>query len=224
MKISLLLPTRNRPDDLGRFVESARSLANQPNKLEIVAYIDNDDASYDNILADLRIEVVRGGRIVLSQMWNECWAVATGEIYGHMGDDIVFRTQGWDDLVREEFEKYPDRLVLVHGDDGHHKETFGTHCFVHKNYTDLVGRFLPPYFPSDYNDTWLNDVFNVMGRRVYIPALVTEHMHWTFGKHEKDQTHEDRIARHRAANVEQMYALHADERQMEVELLRGVIK
>lgn len=225
MKISLLLPTRGRPCDLKRFWDSAYSLASQPDKLEIVVYMDEDDGSYATVIPQMTgLRIVRGGRIVLSQMWNECWKVATGEIYGHMGDDIIFRTPGWDDVVRRYMNIHPDHIAFIYGRDGASPDTFGTHGFIHRNWTDVVGYFVPPYFSSDYNDTWLNDVAKMVERHVYAPELLTEHMHWTFGKHAKDQTHLDRIARHTADRVEQIYAEKEAERILDAEKLRKATK
>lgn len=223
MKISLLLPTRNRPDNLRRFVESARSLASDPDNIEIVAYIDRDDVSYDGVLPALDIKVVRGERIVLSQMWNECYKVATGEIFGHMGDDIIFRTVGWDDVVRRYINYYSDHIAFVYGRDGFSPDTFGTHGFLHRNWVDAVGYFVPPYFSSDYNDTWLNDVSTMVGRHLFAVELYTEHMHFINGKGPKDQTHIERLARHAADRVENVYKEKEKERIADADKLRNVM-
>jgi hypothetical protein len=49
IKISLLLPTRQRPEQLKRFYDSAMSLANKPYEVEVVVYIDKDDRSYNHL-------------------------------------------------------------------------------------------------------------------------------------------------------------------------------
>lgn len=174
----------------------------------MVIYVDDDDDHYDFKLPRLRY--VRGPRITLSKMWNKCQEMALGPIYGHMGDDIIFRTEGWDTMVKEAFKQYDDRIAFVHGDDmsGVHGPNFGTHGFIHKNWVDTVGYFVPPYYVSDFNDTHLNDVANMLGRRVYLDGLKTEHMHFVFGKGEKDQTHEERLARHVNEKVDELY--HSD--------------
>lgn len=222
--ISLLVPTRKRPDNLKRFYESAMATANAPKDVEVVAYVDDDDDSYDFSLPRLRY--VRGPRIVLSEMWNKCYDIALGPIYGHMGDDIIFRSDNWDALIKNMFSSYEDKILFVHGDDMSdvHRNNFGTHGFIHKNWVDAVGYFVPPYFSSDFNDTWLNDVANALNRRVYIDAVKTEHMHYVFNKAEKDQTHEERLARHANDRVDEIYAAKKPEREADVEKLRKVMK
>lgn len=207
-KISLILPTRNRPQNIERLYKSVMDNAKAPTMIEFCLYLDNDETQTEEKVNEMgvkNIKIVRGERVVLSQMWNEALKVATGEIIMHSGDDLIFHTKDWDALVRDAFKKYPDKIALVHGDDGFWKEKLGTHCFVHRNWIDTVGYLCPPYFASDYNDTWLNDVANELGRKVYLPNLFTEHMHWTFNKAPKDQTHVDRINRHQTQKPEQLY-------------------
>lgn len=223
MKISLLLPTRGRRNELERFHQSAFYTAANPMDIEVICYVDNDDHSYDGL--ELRqTDFVRGERIVLSEMWNKCFEASSGDIIGHMGDDIIFRTIGWDKMVVDAMSKYPDNIAFVYGRDGLSSEDFGTHGFVHRKWVEVSGFFVPPYFSSDYNDTWLNDVAKAIGRHVFIPQMYTEHMHWTNGKGLKDQTHLDRIARHRADRVELIYQQKQPERDENVQKLNEYIR
>ena len=205
MNILILCPTRGRPEQMKRMLNSLMETSTV--LPEIVFYIDDDDNASQSCMMEIatsRVRAVIGPRIVMSEMWNKCAQSATGEILLLSGDDVVFRTKGWDDQVRRAFAAFPDRLVLVHGDDGLHGNKFGTHCFLHRAWIDAVGYFTPPYFSSDYGDTWINDVFNAVNRRICLP-FVTEHMHPLAGKGEWDKTHKERLARHASDNVEKLY-------------------
>jgi hypothetical protein len=205
-QISILCPTRGRPDNVKRLVESAMVNAHRPDLLEFVFYVDDDDPTAEQVdlLGDL-IKVVRGPRIVLSACWNECYAVATGGILMQCGDDIVFRTARWDKMVRGQFEAYPDRIVLVHGEDGIQGKRVATHGFIHRTWVQVVGYFVPPLFASDYNDMWLTEVADQLGRRVYLSHLYTEHMHPVAGKGPLDRTHRERLDRHNRENCDQIW-------------------
>ncbi len=229
MIISLLLPSRGRPDGLDRFIHSALMTADSPAQLEIVVRLDDDDESkYDNIKETYRdqhnIKWVSGPRVVLSECWNDAYKESIGDILGHMGDDIIFRTSAWDEAVREEFRSERDRILFVHGDDGGHPngKTFGTHGFISRAWVNTVGYFVPPYFSSDYNDTWLNDVANMLGRRRFVPIL-TEHMHPVHNKGDWDLTHRERLDRHRRDNVDQLYKELDQERIMDAAKLNKYI-
>lgn len=223
-KISLLLPTRNRPDNIKRFWDSVQETADS--EVEVVVYIDSDDESYNREeMRKAGIKVVHGRRRILSETWNQCYSAATGDILGHMGDDIIFRTKGWDTKVRQAFAQYPDRIVFVYGDDGGPMSDFGTHGFIHRNWVEAVGYFVPPYFSSDYNDTWLNDVAKLIGRHHRVDIL-TEHMHPAFNKAEWDKTHQERMERHRRDNVDDLYRSHEMQvrRQADAEKLREAMQ
>ena len=211
MNISILTPTRVRPSSIDRLVMSCLKMATDPTKIEFVFYIDNDDNASKEKLEELKVKIspeqikyLQGPRIVLSEMWNQIQPLATADIFMHCGDDIVFQTQGWDDKVLEAFNKSKDKIIFVHGNDGYWNERFGTHGFLHKNWVNVCGYFVPPYFSSDYNDTWLNDVSNILNKRVHVD-IYTEHMHQAFGKATFDSNHLDRLARHRKDNVDALY-------------------
>jgi len=211
MSISLLCPTRKRPEFMQRVWQSAQGLADAPDQLELIFYIDNDDPAALAQAVDMNVRdpqgvhYVVGPRIVLSSCWNEAYKTSRGSILMHCGDDVVFRTAGWDTLVRSAFSTFPDHIVLVYGRDGIHDEVLGTHSFIHRDWVNQVGYFVPPYFSSDYNDTWLNDVATRIGRRLFLPDLFIEHMHFTVGKHTLDETHRDRLARHVRDQVAELY-------------------
>ena len=176
--ISVLCPTRNRPNSVRRLVASA--LATAAKMPEFVFYVDDDaPGSVPQDVRDLPgVVLVTGPRIVLSDMWNRCLEAASGDILMQCGDDIAFRTTWWDSIVTDAFAQVPDRIGLAYGDDGTgiHDHTFGTHGFVTREWTDTVGYFTPPHFSCDYGDTWLNDVADRVGRKMFLPIL-TEHLH-----------------------------------------------
>lgn len=214
--ISLLLPSRKRFESLKELVQSVKDTADNPKDIEIMVYVDDDDDSYEEL--DM-VGYVRGPRIVLSQMWNRCYEEARGPIYQHCGDDLRFRTKGWDTIVKNKFKEYPDKIAFLYGDDGFWTE-FGTHGFIHENWVKAVGYFVPPYFSSDYNDQWLNDVAKLIGRHVKIP-IMTEHLHFAFNKRPKDQVDEEREAKGARDNVMQMYKDKESERQADAEKLKS---
>jgi hypothetical protein len=116
--ISLLCPSRGRPENLRRLSESAFSLAASPLDIEVLAYVDLDDPALPQYVALDCAEIHTGERIMFTDYWNKLAEVARGDIMGMMGDDVVFRTPGWDVMVEAAFGSVPDRMVLVYGRDG----------------------------------------------------------------------------------------------------------
>jgi len=234
--ISLLVPSRGRPEAFARMIISALETATYPRRLEVIAYVDEDDPKWGEYYVQewqTRIEhrslprnplrLIGGDRIVLSEMWNRCYEQARGEIFMHCGDDIVFRTPGWDQMVRDEFDRWPDKIVLVQGDDmSPNREVLATHGFLHKRWVETVGYFVPPLFSSDWNDVWLTDVADQIERRVRLP-FITEHMHYGFGKAEYDETYRQREERGVRDGVADLYKRTARDRKNDAEKLRAVM-
>lgn len=224
MKISLLLPSRQRRNDLIRFYNSAMETADNPKDIEVVVYIDNDDGAYDGLELP-RMTIIRGERIVLSEMWNACYKACKGDYLMHCGDDLVFKSKGWDTEMTQAIDSYPGKIAVVWGDDyddGTSRHDFGTHCMIHRNWAETVGYFVPPYFVSDYNDTFFNDVGEKLHVRKYLHHVKVEHMHFSRGKADIDRNTQERLDRHAAYKPEDIY--HGAEFQAEMEQKRELLQ
>ena len=221
--ISILCPTRNRPENVRRLVSSAHATMDSP--VEFV-FREDDDACGSvpaDIMSLASVTVLCDSRTVLSSLWNECAEAATGDIMMHCGDDIVFQSKNWDTIISNEFQKHSDGILLAYGNDLLHGEKLSTHGFIHRNWVSAVGYFTAPYFSCDYGDTWLFDVAGLIGRRAYLPEVITEHMHPSVGKAEWDLNHQERVARGAHDNVEQVYRDKLPERKHDAEKLRAVM-
>jgi hypothetical protein len=220
--ISILCPTRNRAEQLRRMVRSAESMADGP--IEFVLYCDNDAWPPDSVTDKDNVRTLIGPRITLSKMWNECQAHARYDIFMHGGDDIVFRTRGWDTEVIKAFEKYPDHIAFVHCNAMDWGPDLGTHGFLHRKWVETVGYFVPPWFSSDMNDKWLTEVSDMIGRHVYLEDVITEHMHPIWGKAQWDSTYNERLQRHGRDNPQDTYDSLAAQRAEDAQKLRAVME
>lgn len=230
--ISILCPTRRRPGQVRELVRTAIETAAYPERLQFVFYVDGDDPTRAEVqglqtggsIANGGVVVITGPRVVLSAMWNECYALAEGDVLMQCGDDIRFRTRHWDQQVLSQFLRYPDRIVLVHGEDGIQGKRIATHGFIHRRWVQTVGYFVPPRFASDYNDMWLTEVADAIGRRVYLPQVYTEHMHPVAGKGPLDRTHQERLERHNAQDCDRIWRDTKPERAADAAKLRAYIE
>lgn len=199
--ISLVCPSRYRPAAFAAMVESAHATAADPSGVQVVAYLDDDDpelGAYRGHDYPLPTGLVVGPRVTLSNAWNLAAARASGDVLMLCADDLRFRTPGWDVMVAGASS---EGACLVYGRDGHADERMATHPFVTRRWVDLVGRFTPPYFCADYVDLWLHDVAQRAGRAVFLPGLLIEHLHPSFGKGVYDRCHDERLARARGAGL-----------------------
>lgn len=219
--ISLLVPTRNRFKQFNEMKWSALSLATHSRYVEVIPYVDEDDSAYLVFAQDPK--AIIGPRILLSEAWNKCYEQASGNILMHCGDDIIFKTPGWDSIVRHAFEDCEDKILLVHGDDmSPNTDALATHGFLHRRWVETVGYFLPPLFSCDWNDVWLTEVADMIGRRVKIP-IVTDHRHYSFDKRERDSTDDEREQRGRDDDVVELFKNSRKLRQLDAKKLQSVM-
>jgi len=221
--ISILVPSRGRPQAFRDMQASAWRTATFPNRFEIVFRLDDDDPKLDKYPHSMEWTISKqivGPRLLLSECWNECYRHASGEIFMHGGDDLVFSTPGWDQQVRDAFAASDDKILLVQGDDlSPNREALATHGFVHRRWVETVGYFLPPLFSCDWNDVWLTEVADAIGRRVILD-FVTEHQHHSFGKRERDTTDAEREQRGADDDVVGLFNRTKPDRVRDAEKLR----
>lgn len=176
--ISLLCPTRGRPDNIRRLAHSAESTAT--GDFEVVWAVDDDDHDAIDAVQSLNPEVHRlhiAPRAIPAVRWNDAWRMAAGDIFGVFGDDLVVHADGWDRMVEDAFAQYPDRIALVYGPDGFRNEAHATHPFLSREWCDALGGAVVEYFSADWSDTWLNALAEAVDRRHYIPELWVQHLH-----------------------------------------------
>jgi hypothetical protein len=178
--ISICLPSRGRPEFFKAMCMSALDTASDPDDIEFVVYRDDDDLSVYEYTG--KHKEGRGERSSIKQsgMYNECYKVAEGPIYMFAADDIIFYTKGWDKIVKEVFNKSVDKILFAHPDSEYTDEYGNPHLgavgFLHKNWIDTVGYFMPPYFEALYADNWINNLAMRVNRKVVLQSIVINHV------------------------------------------------
>lgn len=198
--ISILVPTRNRPHNIKRLCQSILDTTSNISNIEICFYIDDDDVlslkTIELFSSNINIQCIEGetaktGRTSMSFMENTLQKIATGPIFMYAADDIVFRTNGWDLRIVEEFEKIPDKIALIYAPDGFQMGEIPlcTHGFLHKNWIDTIGYMFPSQFDVSHQDTWLTEVSELLKRRICLKDVYIEHIHPAAGKAPWDDTY-----------------------------------
>lgn len=181
--ISILCPSRGRPELAKKMVDTAVELAGAP--IEILIYLNDDDpklADYYRLI-DNRYLITGPDRSPVYS-WNRLAEQAKYDILFLMGDDAWFETPNWAIKLAQVFEQYPDRIAFVYPSVAGLKwaggELTADHCphfCLHKNWVRTVGYFVPPHFWHWYCDTWVREIAKRIGRihrveDVSVPLLV----------------------------------------------------
>ena len=199
--ISLLCPTRGRPDRVHTMLESIIITTDNPEYVEVLYYIDNDDNTKEGYLETIdnlvkkhdvhfkKAEPYIGEPISISKSWNILAERCSGDVLVMANDDEVWITKGWDSRLNEEIEKFPDDIYCIYFDDGGNHGKICCFPMVSRTWYETLGYFTPGIFKFIFNDTWIEYIARAIGRLHYIPDVLIEHRHFSFGKSEFDETY-----------------------------------
>jgi len=185
--ISFCIPSRGRPDLAKRLVDTAT--ATQTGKTEFLFYLNEDDTTlekYKDLLDEKHYTV--GPNQSTCYSWNLMARKAKHDIVMLMGDDVQIQTQGWDNIIVNEFNRYQDKILMVVPSDGRMKGTLkydmdepnlwpdkplpAAHFAVHKNWINTLGYLAPPFFWHWHVDSYTQKVARKLGRCLYLLTVV----------------------------------------------------
>ena len=198
MKISILCPSRGRPQRFESMKDSAIALSDEPALVEIRLAVDSDDEALHLYPSAQHVQRFPTN---ISHIYNALAGHADGDILMASADDVLFRTQGWDTKVREVAFRFPDGLWIGAPNNGDGKRRVN-HWFTGRRWLELFGWFLPAHFEHFCVDEWVQEVANSAGRLVYMDDVLIEHMHAKYKKSENDDTYKRK--RYRAVDGSNM--------------------
>lgn len=222
--ISVICPSRHRPEQLKWMISSCLEKAYNPKAIQFCIYIDRDDFSYEGFKrnfpgADIRF--LQGPRLWLSGMYNALLTQATGDYILWLGDDVEFQTKNWDTIMKSEIRKFPKNLGVVHVNDKatSYKQIYATIGMVHRNWIDVFGYVFTPQLRDNGIDFWITNVANQVKKRTYLSDVIVEHLQYRQGKSAPDSTYLDRLNDHKLYNPQDVYRRLRDERRRDSLLL-----
>jgi hypothetical protein len=114
---------------------------------------------------------------------------ARGEILFAGTDNVLFRTDGWDIVVRNTFRAQPDGLLVAYANNGMGREKC-EHFFTTRKWIDLLGYMVRVEFRHFCVDQWVEELATAINRIVFLRNVVVEHMHKKYGKAADDATYQ----------------------------------
>ena len=173
-------------------VGAAFTTAMRPQDIQVYVGLDDDDASYDDVVWCWPVRSVTGPRRQLADWTNHLLSLALADghdIIASFGDDHQPRTQGWDLQVREAFERMGPGLVYTR--DGLQDELLPTAPFWSADILRELGWLYLPVLQHLYADNFWLRLAHDINRCRYLPDVLIEHMHPSIGKAEMDDVYRE---------------------------------
>jgi hypothetical protein len=177
----VVVPSRGRPGNIARLAQAMDATCRGDTTL-LIGLDDDDPARGEYPVfppSGPRYEVRSGLRQVVA--WINELAVPQAGNYryiGHIGDDNVPQTEGWDVEIMEALEKTP----FAFGND-HYPRTPGSlccHVFTRSEVIARLGYFGPPGIRHMYVDVaWM--AWGVRTGITYLHEVDIPHLHYTLG-------------------------------------------
>ena len=117
---------------------------------------------------------------------NAAWPRYTGaSVLGFIGDDHRFRSRGWDTEILDALKGGG----IAYGDDLVQGENLPTQWFVSTPIVEALGWFALPQCRHFYLDNCWKCLGEDAGCLYYLPEVKIEHLHFSYGKSELDETY-----------------------------------
>jgi glycosyltransferase involved in cell wall biosynthesis len=185
-KISLLHATRGRSEKAKACRDLWLNSAENPNQIEHIFAIDDDDMDSLTNISSARVIVPRGKGCV--QAWNAAAEKCTGDILIQLSDDWV-PTKNWDTTILKEFEDQTGECVLAIS-DGHRTDDLLCMAILNRKRYDKQGFLFHPSFISVFSDDYFTWAAKKDGVLKNAKHIVFEHQHPIFGKAQMDATYQ----------------------------------
>lgn len=202
MNFSIILASRERVQLLDSLLSSIINTTSDKNNCEVICVIDTDDRITKRFLDRLKNTcsfakfIVRDRAPNLNDDYlNWAWRNHTkGKNILVVNDDVVFKTQNWDQLAIAHLDRYladkPDGIAYGWIEDGLKSRQGGLNycCFplITRKAAEVVGFVMPPEFPGWGADIGLYRIYSSINRICEIPGVVLDHVSHHNGMRERD--------------------------------------
>lgn len=169
--IAILCPTRRRPEQLKRMVDSVHRTSDA--KVYISA---TEGDSLSDMCAGL---IVSPDGLPTVHRWNELAKLAMededNKLFMLGSDDTVFTTPLWDQALLDHYNALENKIHVYHLQDSRDKD--GTpHPIVTREYIEAMGYFMSPIFNHWFIDSWSVAIGRAVNCFTHIRDYLLEHV------------------------------------------------
>lgn len=159
MRLSVFLPSRERPFGLRTAAASLCDTASGKHDIRFLVGCDSDDPHTIATAWTLRLRglpvypFVAKRQGSLGQLINLMSLEAPADVYTSLADDIECTTHDWDDIIARAWQAKPDGIWWWGCPSG------TTFSVISEKWRAAAGRIFTDYFPYWWDDMWLLEVY-----------------------------------------------------------------
>ena len=195
--ISILCPSRGRPERLDKYLNSLKKTATCISNYEVLLRLDNDDSTledYYQVVSNYEnVEIQVGASQPVGILWNLLARSANGNLLMMGNDDVIQTSEDWDFIFLQESFKYEDEIFCLYGRDSFQKRRGTNYCtfpVVGRRWYKTLGYFTPEIFMFGYNDTWIAELGNKINRLIHVSSVEFDHHHFSYFPEYLDDTYQ----------------------------------
>ena len=196
-KISIILPTRKRPEKAKNFLFSLKKNCRNLNLVEIIICIDEDDKSYEDFEPIFtHTKFVKRRRCGLGEIIYEGIKNSTGDIIFLCNDDVTVETFNWDEAFRKVHMSFADKIYLFSPNDLNKKGALFVFPGFSRKVFEILGDY-PKFYAGAFMDNHLYEIFESLkfhghNRKVFLSEIIFYHQHYKVTGEIPDKTYTDR--------------------------------
>lgn len=193
-RICYVFASRSRPEKFFNCLNNIQDNSNSENYF-VIAKLDDDDASMNNDDVKERLKEYPEVEVKWGASDNKIHAINRGlenlpqcDIIIVQSDDMVFEVFGFDDEIRESFEKhFPNLDGVVHYPEINSGERTMVLTIMGINLYKQLGYLYHPSFLSVYADNHLTEMTKAMNKYVFVNKKIYSHQHPIYKMTEWDE-------------------------------------
>lgn len=164
MRITVIIPSRGRQFQLLATIRTLQQAESGKHAVTYIVGVDSDDPATIGMCQMLRLGSPVGGPVTahcfertgsLGAMVNQMALDVPADAYCSLCDDVLVRTEGWDDRIAEAWEAKPDGVWWWKTDESRP----ATYAIVSEKWRAAAGHLFTDYFPFWWDDLWLMKVW-----------------------------------------------------------------
>ena len=183
-EVLAICPSRGRPRQAREALASFLATAHGPGS-RLVLVVDADDPTLPEYPPEATYVVEPTGSMGGALALALPAILGNATVVGMLGDDVRFRTPGWDVTFAKWLEARPG---IAWGDDLNQSSRLPSHWWVSRSIVDVFGMA-----PSFLRHLYMDNYWLVMGQGAkclrFFPDIVMEHLHPDVGKSPTDDTY-----------------------------------